>query len=96
MHYTGWKRSLTKPLSERTNADALQPAHIHFHLKFPPSASSFQTLWNTRQMNATHFLFTFDLPLSPKNLEEKSKTERESRSQTEGGERGREESKNGG
>jgi len=43
--------------------------------KFSPSAANpslpFQTLRHTRQLNASLFLFTFDLPLSPQKSEKK-------------------------
>lgn len=63
--------------------------------QFPPSAANpslpFQTLQHTRQLNASHFLFTFDLPLSPRKPEKKEG--KGGGSQTEGGERGGREEK---
>ena len=48
-----------------------------------PSAAStsvpFQTLQRARQVNVSHFLFTFDLPLSPRKTEKEKKKKEEKR-----------------
>lgn len=73
------------PPRERTNADVLPSAPTcASSTKFPHSAAKLRSVSKlySAQMNASHFLFTFDLPLSPKKTEKKK---RGGRSQTEGG-----------
>lgn len=78
-------------MSAQTQASSHLPTYASTK-KFPPSAPNpslaFQTLRRTRQMNASHFLFTFDLPLSPQKSEKKERKrggEMGEKSQTEGG-----------
>lgn len=75
------------PPRERTNADVLPSAPTRASsTQFPHWAAKLRSVSKlySAQMNASHFLFTFDLPLSPKKTEKK-KRGGGGRSQTEGG-----------
>lgn len=64
------------PPRERTNADVLPSAPTRASsTKFPHWAAKVRSVSKlySAQMNASHFLFTFDLPLSPKKTEKKKR-----------------------
>lgn len=88
------------PPRERTNADVLPSAPTRASsTKFPHWAAKLRSVSKlySAQMNASHFLFTFDLPLSPKKTEKKKKEGGGGEARQREGERGRrEERKNGG
>lgn len=64
------------PPRERTNADVLPSAPTRASsTQFPHWAAKLRSVSKlySAQMNASHFLFTFDLPLSPKKTEKKKR-----------------------